>query len=340
MSFKSVTPVAIAILLAFVVTGSAEKGNAQAAQEIKISMLAPRESSLFINFKKLGEKISKATNGAWKFRIYPFGVAGDEKDVVRKMEIGQMDSAVITTTGLSILEPQIAVLDAPGLIMNYKDMEAVEKVIDVEVPQLLIKKKIKVLTSWEAGQYRVFHNASKGLILWPADLKKHRQWLWPENYILKEMWREAGSTGVPLSTIDVFGALQTGMIDTIVNSAYATVQMNWHTKMDHVSERAQGVLLFFWVVNETKWNAMPENVRTLINNELVAVRAQARSDARKNDEAAYKSLVARGYKPVRLTPQIDAEWTKLFDRVVKKLTGRLWPESLYKKFAAAKPLAK
>jgi TRAP-type C4-dicarboxylate transport system substrate-binding protein len=325
---------AIAGLIAFVIPGNADPVGAQNGGEIKISMLAPRESQLCTIFKKLGDKISKLTNGAWVVRVYPFGVAGDERDVIRKMQIGQMDGAVITTTGLSIIEPQVGILDTPGLIMNYKDLAAIEPVLDNEIPAILLKKKIKVLTTWEAGQYRMFHKAGSNEIRLPADLKKHRQWLWPDNYILKELWREAGSTGVPLGVPDVFGALQTGMIDSILNSAYATVQMRWHTTMDRVSERAQGVLLFFWVMNQSKWEAIPENVRQAITDDLQPIRKEARDSSRKGDDEAYKALTQRGYKAIKLTPAEDAQWTKLFERVNKKLTGRLWSETLYNKLYA------
>jgi TRAP-type C4-dicarboxylate transport system substrate-binding protein len=322
---------AIAGLLAVVIPGSSEPVRAQQGGEIKISMLAPRESPLFAIFKKLSAKIDKVTNGAWKMRIYPFGVAGDEKDVVRKMEIGQMDGALVTTTGLSVIEPQIAILDTPGLIMSYKDLESIEGVMNNEIPAILQKKKIKVLTTWEAGQYRVFHKAGDNLIRYPADLKKHREWLWPENYILKEWWREAGSTGVPLAVMDVYPSLQTRMIDTVVATASVVVQMRWHTGMDHVSERAQGVLLFFWVMNQSKWDAIPAHVQKAITEDLQSIRREARAAARKSDDEAYNTLLKRGYTPVKLSPAEDAAWTDLFGRVNKKLTGRLWPASLYSK---------
>jgi TRAP-type transport system periplasmic protein len=324
-------------LLAFFVPGSVDPVLASGQSgEIKLSMLAPRESSLYTNFKKLGDKIEKATQGAWKLRVYPFGVAGDEKDVIRKMNVGQMDGGVITTTGLSVIEPQVAILDTPSLIADYKDAEAIQKVMEQEIPPLLQKKNVKVLTSWEAGQYRLFYDDRKGTIWVPTDMKKHRAWVWPENYILKELYRESGATGVPLSVTDVFGALQTGMIDMMFNSPYATVQMRWHSKMNRVSERAQGVLLFFWVMNQSKWDAIPENVQKLMTEDLPAMRQQARVDARTSDDAAYNGLLKRGYKPNIVSSTQNTEWTKLFDKVAQKLTGRLWTEALYKKLMAAK----
>lgn len=328
MSYKAATPVLIAILLAFVLPGSAETGRAQKAQEIKISMLAPRESTLFKSFTRLSDQVSKASNGAWKVRAYAAGAAGDERDAVRKMQIGQLDGAVMTTTGLSIIEPQTAILDAPGLISNYAQMEAVQKETDQIFSDMLLKKNLKLITWWEGGQLRFF---SKRPVVTPADLKTHREWLWPDNYILKELWRAAGATGVPLGMIDVYSALQTGMVDMVPNTSIAFVQLRWHTNLDHVTARASNVLQFAWVMNKNKWDAMPPDVQKAIMDTVPSVRSQMKVDSRKGDEEAYRSLLKRGYKAVVTTPKQAAEWDALFEKVCAKLTGRLWPASLYNK---------
>jgi TRAP-type C4-dicarboxylate transport system substrate-binding protein len=331
MFHKVAIPALVAVCLAFVVPGSAEIGRAQKGGEVKLSMLAPRGGPLHNAFKKLGDKIAKLTNGAWQIRIYPAGVAGDERDVVRKMQVGQIDGAINTTVGTSIIEPQVAILDAPGLIKTYAQMDAVREHTEKDFEQMLLKKNVKLLTWWEAGQYRLF---AKGEIRLVADLKKHRAWLWPDSYILKELYREARASAVPLGSTDVYAALQTGMVDSLLVSAYAAVQMRWHTKLDHVSQRASGVLLMQWIMNKSKWDQLPDNVKKVILDELPATRQQAKLDSRKGDEDAYKALLQRGYKAVVSTPAEDADWDNLFDRVNKKLTGRLWPAALYDKIKA------
>jgi TRAP-type transport system periplasmic protein len=328
MSFKGMTPVLLAVLLAFLLPGSAEISRAQNVKEIKLAMLTPQGGSLHVAFKKMAARIAAKTNGALQVRIYASGVAGDERDVTRKMQVGQLDGAIISTTGLAGIEPQLAVLDAPGLIMNYAQMEAVQKEMEKDFQEMLLKKNVKLITTWEAGQYRLF---SKGSIAHVAELKKHRVWLWPDSYIMKEIWKEAGTTGVPLGINDVFGALQTGMVDTLLNTPLAVVALRWHAKLDHVGERAQGVLLMSWVVNKSKWEALPETVKKAIDDEIAETRAQAKVDARKEDVDCYNALLKRGYKTVVPTPEVNKEWDQLFDRVRTKLTGRLWPQPLYKK---------
>ena len=67
---------------------------------IKFATLAP-EGSTWINImREYDAAVRKESNGRLGFKIYPGGVAGDEKDVIRKIRLGQFQSAGVTGTGI------------------------------------------------------------------------------------------------------------------------------------------------------------------------------------------------------------------------------------------------
>lgn len=334
---RTPTPsVLLAVLFALALPGSSELIQAQQTQAIKIAMLSPRGGTTHQAFKKLNDYVVKETNKAAELRIYPSGVAGDEVDAIRKMQLGQMDGAIVTTTGLALIEPQTAVLDAPGIINDFPVMEAVLKEMHTDIAQLLAKKKVHYMFSVPNGGYRVF---SKGKIEHVADMKRHRFWLWPASYIAKEWLREAGVTGVPLGANDVFGALQAGTVDALTSTPISVVALRWHTKLDFVTASSRGVLDFHFVVNKSKWDALPQNVKNSINNHL----PEARKDANrglKDDIDTLNKLVARGYTQGKNTPQLQAEWDDLSARVRKRLIGRVFPAALLDKVMAIAKKAK
>ena len=57
---------------------------------IKIATLAPEGSAWMQTFNELKSEILNKTDKTVRFRIYPGGVLGDEKDVLRKIRIGQL----------------------------------------------------------------------------------------------------------------------------------------------------------------------------------------------------------------------------------------------------------
>ena len=103
----------------------AEKKNV-----IKFSTLAPEGSTWMKSLRRFSGEIKKATNGNVVFKFYPGGVSGDEKDVIRKMRIGQLHGAGFTGVGLGAILPEIRVLDLPFLFKSDQDVEHVYKAMN------------------------------------------------------------------------------------------------------------------------------------------------------------------------------------------------------------------
>ena len=245
--------------------GSPETAQAGETQFIRIATLAPKDSELSRGFAKINQNLRTATNNGWGIRLYASGVAGDEKDVIRKMRVGQMDSSIITTTGLSQIVREVAVLDAPGVITNYPELERVQEAMHKEWEDNFRKSGFELLGWGETGQYRYF---SRSPIKNVNDLKSMRPWVWPESYVLQEMYRAVGATGVPLQVPEVYGALQTGMVDSLVATALAVVALQWHSKLTHVSQRTNGVLLGAMIMTNERWQSIPEDVRKQLLAEI------------------------------------------------------------------------
>ena len=331
-----VAPVLIA-LLGLTLPGGTEPVQAQKKRVVRLAMLAPRNNIVYREFKKLDAKIRKVTDNGWSLKIYPSGMAGDDTDVIRKMRVGQMDAGVITTTGLSHIVRPVAVLDAPGTVNNYKQLEAVQREMKNEWDEMFLKANTKLVAWWEAGRYRIF---SKGPTNNQEQLRSHRAWLWPDSQVLKELWRAAGVTGVPLAVNDVFGALQTGMIDLLVATPVTLVALRWHLKLDHVTQREAGVLLLAWVMNKPVWDELPETARKAIEKQVEVSAVKYKRAARGEDAKSYKILLKRGFTATKLSPADNKRWDELEAEVRKRLTGRVYPKSLLDRVMAVAATAK
>ena len=57
---------------------------------IKMATLAPEGTPWHALIAKMGERWTEETNGNVRLRIYPGGIVGDERDMIRKMKIGQI----------------------------------------------------------------------------------------------------------------------------------------------------------------------------------------------------------------------------------------------------------
>src|SRR5256885_13091638 len=76
--------------------------------KVRLGTLAPKGSSYSRHLQAMGEQWRKAPGGGALLTIYPDGAMGSEEDMVRRMRLGQLQAALVTTTGLSEIEPGVA----------------------------------------------------------------------------------------------------------------------------------------------------------------------------------------------------------------------------------------
>src|SRR5262245_23031855 len=84
---------------------------AVAQTTIKIATLAPEGSSWMKLFHEWRKAVEARTEGRVKIKFYAGGVQGDEKDVLRKIKLGQLAGAAVTGIGLSNVAPEVRSLE-------------------------------------------------------------------------------------------------------------------------------------------------------------------------------------------------------------------------------------
>ena len=316
----------LVLALAMVIPGSTRTVNAAGADtKIRIATLAPRTSELVRGFSKIDHGLKKATNGQWGLQLYPSGVAGDEKDVIRKMRVGQMDATAVTSVGLSQVLRELAVLTAPGVIPSYEALERVQKVFNKEWEAKLDEAGFRLMGWGEVGMLRYF---SKGPVTRPSDLKHMRPWVWPESHTMKAMWHATGCTGVPLGVPEVYGALQTGMVDSIISTALAAVALQWHSKLNHVTKKTFGPLVGGLVIAKAKWDVIPPDVQATLAQQIKDSYEGDSRNIRKDDEKAFKRLLERGYTATPYTAEGEKEYDVLAKKARESLVGRVYSREL------------
>ena len=91
------------------------------ASVIKFASLAPEGSTWVKVLTQWNQELTEKSKGALKFRVYSGGVAGDEKDVIRKIRLGQLHAGGFTGVGLGEIAPEVRILDAPFLFRNTEE---------------------------------------------------------------------------------------------------------------------------------------------------------------------------------------------------------------------------
>ena len=228
---------------------------------IKFATLAPEGSTWMKVLTELSKDLEKRTDGKLKFKFYAGGVAGDEKDVVKKIRIGQLHAAGFTGVGLGEVAPETRLLDAPWLFRSRAELEAVRAKYAKEL-NAAVEKGGFVLLGWtDLGSVYVF---SKNPIKSAEDMKNEKMWVWEGDPIAQAAYKALGVNPVPLSVVDVMQSLQTGMINGVYGPPLGVVALQWHSKLKHIypvpiAESTGAVL-----VSKKFFDALPEDQRKIL----------------------------------------------------------------------------
>jgi len=319
----SVLSLAISLV---VLPGATPQLRAAEMKLIRVATLAPKNSPFLRAFEELDQTIRQSSGGAVGFQMYSSGVAGDEVNVVRKMRVGQLDSGMVTSDGLGLLVPEVNVLRAPGVITTYAQLETVTRELLPDFDKIFDQKGFKLISWGEAGEYRYF---SREPITHPNDIKRMRPWLWPQSPVMQETWRAVGATPVPLGLPEVFGALQTKMVDVVESTSLMYVALQWQsTGQKYVSQESNGMLMGAWVMNKQTFDELPPDIQKQVVSIARAnsIRESARN--RQADQGSLKRLLERKY----VSTPYSAEGKQAFDRVHtevrKRMVNRVYPEAL------------
>jgi TRAP-type C4-dicarboxylate transport system substrate-binding protein len=289
---------------------------------LKVATVAPRIPEIARRSKKFNEQLAAETNGRVQFRTYWGGVAGDDTTIMRKLRTGQIDAAPLGVEVVSNYVRQASVLVAPQTFYNYKQVDAVRKELGPEFGEEAYKNGVKILSWWDAGRVRIF---SKQPIRTFADLQKGRPWLYPSSTLLKEFYKMTDVTGIPLDISEVYGGLQTGMIDTVWISSVLSSVLRWASHTNYVSPPVN-VIQGAFVVRREAWEALNDNERKVIERLSAKQLVDTQKELRDGDETTYVKLVKRGMVPVELAP-VD-KWRAMGAQLRNKMIGRIYTKEM------------
>ena len=291
---------------------------------IKIATLAPEGSSWMKALNLLNTEVMKKTEKRVQFRAYPGGVLGDEMDMLRKMKIGQIQGAVLTSGGLSALFKEIDVLQIPFLFQKYEEVDAVLKKMDG-----FFRKGFEesgyILLGWsEAGFIYLMSTLPTVSV---SDLKKAKVWTWEESPMSKAIFDEAGVKAIPLSVPDVMVGLQTGLVDVVYAPPTGAISLQWFTKIKYLTDLPLAYLAGGMVVRKDTFKQIPPSYQNLVLESSQTHLDTLKAVTRKENRDAIEVMAKQGIKLVTSSKdQIDE-----FKRLSNKAMSHLGSQSFSKR---------
>ncbi len=317
---------AICLLILFLYgTGEAE---ARAKYFFKIASLAPAGSVWVTKFEEFAQEVNEKSGGEIGFRVYPGGIMGDDTAMYRKMRVGQLHGGGFTMTGISEVVPDFRVMALPFLFNSYDEVDTVLAGLLPLLKERFSEKGIAFIAMTEVG---FIYTMSSRPTVTTDDLKKSKSWIPSGDPIASEFFKTIGVSPIPLSIPDVLTALQTGMVDTVYNSFYGSIVLQWFPKARYITDVPYAYAYGIFALDKKKFTRMPEAFQTLVNETAKKHFALLLEDTRKSNKDSRDVLKEHGVSFLSTTQEEIKELHKYRDHAVEKMIGKSFSQEIYTK---------
>jgi TRAP-type transport system periplasmic protein len=272
-------------------------GGVARAQEhvLKIATLAPEGSSWMNLFHQWGKQVEANSGGKIKVKFYAGGVAGDERDAVRKMRLGQINGAAVTSIGLGLIQPEVRVLELPMLVNTYEEMDFIRNTMDAELRKKFEEKGYVLLNWGDVGPIHIFSNIP---LKSKADLAQTKLWAWVDDPLVRMLFQQLGTNGVPLGVPDVLPSLQTGLINACYGSPLSTLALQWYTKVKFMTSMTISQAVGATIMNKKDFDKLSPELQKQLIADSKDMQVKLLKTIREDNQKSLQSLKNAGIQVV------------------------------------------
>jgi tripartite ATP-independent transporter DctP family solute receptor len=292
---------------------------ARAQLEIKLGHVGEPGSL----FQKSADEFAKRANAklAGKAKVITYGSSqlGSDEEMIQKLKLGTIDMAVPSTVMSSQVD-LFGVFEMPYLVKDRAHMAKIEKDIFWSKLEPEVEKKgLKVIAVWENGFRQITNN--KRPIKVPADLAGIKLRV-PGGKWRVKMFQAYGANPSPMKFSELFTALQTGVMDGEENPFTQIYSAKLQEVQKYLSLSGHVYTPAYLTVGTTHWNALPADVRKILEDVAKETQAFVYQTAAKDDEELLGKLKQAGMQVNEVDKDAFVAASKpIYDEFGKEVPG-------------------
>jgi tripartite ATP-independent transporter DctP family solute receptor len=301
---KLTKPLAAIAVLAMA-AASAPAAFAQAKMVLKATDVHPLGYPTVEAVVRMGKKLEAATDGRLSVQMYPSMQLGGEKEMIEQAQVGALAMARISVGPMGPLVPELNVFNLPFM---FRDAAHMEKIIDGEIGDELMRKLSDHPTAgliglaWMNAGTRNVYNAKKPIR--SIDDLKGLKIRMMGNPIFVDTMNSLGGNGVSMGFDQLINAMQTGVVDGAENNypSYTSGQHYRYAKYFSLTEHL--MIPEILVFSKRVWNTLSKEDQELIRKSAKEAQQEQRKLWYEMEEKSLKEMKEAG---VEIQPVADKQ---------------------------------
>ena len=266
----------------------------------------------------LEQRVNDEMNGKACMEVFPNSQLYNDNKVLEAMLLGNVQMAAPSLSKFEKYTKKFRIFDLPFL---FKDIKAVERFQASDAGQKLLnsmqRKGLQGLAYWHNGMKQL--SANKPLLV-PSDAKGLKFRIQASD-VLQAQFEAIGANPQKMAFSEVYGALQTGVIDGQENTWSNIYGKKFFEVQDGVTESNHGIIDYLVVTSKEWWDGLPGDVRDQLAKILKEVTAERNAKSTAINEENKQLIIKAGSEVRQLTPEQRAKWVEAMKPVWKQFEG-------------------
>ncbi len=260
----------------------------------------------------LQTRVNEEMNGKACLEVFPNSTLYNDDQVLEAMLQGDVQLAAPSLSKFEQFTKKFRIFDLPFM---FKNIEAVDTFQNSETGQAMkeamVRRGLLGLQFWHNGMKNM--SANKPLIS-PSDangLKFRVQ----NSDVLKAQMSAMGASPQPMAFSEVYGALQTGVVDGQENTWSNIYGQKFFEVQDGITETNHGIIDYMVVTNVDWWESLDADVRDQLATILAEVTETRNSESTRVNAEAKQAIIDAGGVVRALTAEQRQEWVDVMKPV-------------------------
>jgi len=271
------------------------------------------------------KRVNEEMKGKACVEVYGNSSLYDDDKVLEAMLRGDVQMAAPSLSKFETFTKKVRVFDLPFL---FNDIAAVDRFQNGPEGQALLssmkRRGLLGLAYWHSGMKQM--SANKPLLT-PADAKGLKFRVQPSDVLVAQM-EAIGASPQKMAFSEVYGALQTGVVDGQENTWSNTYGQKFFEVQDGITETNHGVLDYMVVTSTEFWDGLDPAVRDQLTTIMNEVTAERNAAVNQVEEDSKQAIIATGAVVRELTPEQRQAWVDAMKPVWAKFEGDVGAELL------------
>lgn len=314
------------LIVLFILTSFCQPVEAKPKYLFKIGSLAPEGSIWVLQFQEFAKEVEEKTGGEVGFRVYAGGIMGDDQAMYRKMRVGQLHGGGFTMTGIAQVVPDFRVMALPFFLTTYAEVDAVAKGLVPKFKQKFSEQGMELIAMTEVG---FIYTMSTVPIKTIDELKGTTCWIPSGDPVAAAYLAQLAISPVQLSIPDVLSSLQTGLVNTVFNSLYGSIVLQWFTKARYINDTPFGYAYGAFLLDGKAMKKLPKEYATIIQNAADKYFPALIEKTRQSNAESKDILEKNGIQFTHSSPEVVTQLHSYREKTAEQEAGSSFSREIY-----------